>query len=56
MLADLEADDETAQLQRNVADEAAMMEATRQEAVTYGVNEKSHGEHGWAGSMARRFE
>ena len=33
-----------------------MMQATREEAAAHGVNEKSLGEHGWAGSMARRFE
>ena len=60
LLAMMQADEQAANAEeRTLEQEAAMMQATREEAAAHGVNEKSHGEHGehgWAGSMARRFE
>ena len=39
-----------------VQQEVEAMAAVRQQAEEHGVNEKSHGVHGWAGSMMRKFE
>ena len=58
MLAALQADD--ARLEEattvTVEQEALAMAATRERAEEHGVEPKSHGEHGWAGSMRRKFE
>jgi hypothetical protein len=45
-----------AALHRTVEEEAARMDATRQQAVEHGVDPKAGGEHGWVGSMRRKFE
>ena len=40
----------------SVEQEAAEMARIKQRAKEHGVNPKSHGEHGWAGSIMRKFE
>ena len=40
----------------SVEQEAAEMARIKQRAKEHGVNPKSHGEHGWAGSIMRKSE
>ena len=57
LLAEIQADAERALgAGRTVEEEAQGMEAVREAAVEFGDNAKAHGWHGWAGSMARRFQ
>ena len=56
LLASLDGEVERAEGRRTAEEEAAGMEQVREEAVLYGDNPKSSGWHGWAGSMARRFQ
>ena len=56
LLASLDDEVERAEGRRTAEEEAAGMERVREEAVLYGDNPKSSGWHGWAGSMARRFQ
>ena len=58
MLAELEEQDAVtdAAFTVSVEQEAVAMEAVQAQADAHGVNPKSHGEHGWAGSMRRKFE
>jgi len=51
-----EAEAADASLRRTVEEERAVMAQTRQQAVEHGVNAKGGGEHGWVGSMRRKFE
>ena len=53
LLASMMANEQAANAEeRTPEQEAAMMEATREEAAAHGVNEKSHGEHGWVNGAA----
>ena len=58
LLAALQADDALLESATTVTveQEAQAMAATRGRAIEHGVEPKSHGEHGWAGSMRRKFE
>ena len=58
LLAALQADDALLEAATTVTveQEAQAMAATRERAAEHGVEPKSHGEHGWAGSMRRKFE
>ena len=58
LLAALEDEDAgvEASLRPTAEEERAVMTATRQQAFEHGVNAKAGGEHGWVGSMRRKFE
>jgi hypothetical protein len=58
MLAALREEAEAAEaaLRPTIEEERAVLEATRQHVVEHGVNAKAGGEHGWVGSMRRKFE
>ena len=51
-----EAEAADASLRPTVAEERAVLEAARQHVLEHGVNAKAGGEHGWVGSMRRKFE
>jgi len=51
-----EAEAADASFRPTVEQERAVMAETRQQAVEHGVNAKGSGEHGWVGSMMRKFE
>ena len=58
LLAQLEQEEAAfdASLVRTAEEEQAIMESTRQQAVEHGDSAKAGGEHGWVGSMMRKFE
>lgn len=58
LLAALQDEDELvdASMRPTAEEERVVMAATRQQAVEHGVNAKAGGEHGWVGSMRRKFE
>ena len=58
MIAALEEEDAAfeASLRPTVEEEQAIIAATHQQAVEHGDSAKAGGEHGWVGSMMRKFE
>ena len=58
LLAQFEEEDAAfdASLARSIEEERAMMAASRQQAAEHGDSAKGGGEHGWVGSMMRKFE
>ena len=58
LLAELEREDAAleAAMRPTVEEERAVMAATQQQAAEHGDSAKAGGEHGWVGSMMRKFE
>ena len=58
LLAELEREDAAleAAMRPTVEEERAVMAATQQQAAEHGDSAKAGGEHGWVGSMLRKFE